>query len=73
MKRLTAAETLLLLVSRKCGSGLVTGNLSRLRVVPGTGEVIAFWMRSTARILHRSLSISRLNRELLPTLVVPIM
>ena len=34
----------------KCGSGLVTGNLRRLSVVPGTGLVIAFATRSTARI-----------------------
>ena len=55
------------------GSGRDMGNLRRLRVVPGTGEVMAFSTLLTAARLHRSESNRVLNSDDLPTLVVPTM
>ncbi len=52
--------------------GRIMGNLSRLSVVPGTGEVKAFSTLSMALIEQRSDSRRRLKMELLPTFVVPI-
>ena len=55
------------------GSGRAMGNLRRLSVVPGTGEVMALSTLLTAARLHRSESRRMLKRDDLPTLVVPTM